>query len=152
MSNMIDQHPMSSGIVAVALAPGCLQEKGEQLVILTQVLAHDLTVGYEDLENMLPPGWQIDVLDLGGFLLFGVFSKQLFLTPLPVCDTFAPIGRFKSTGPCFGFCQQPFDCRLISVNEVKVKNLPQVRSLVESCQECREQFETAHFFSKPFGS
>ncbi|CAE8698962.1 unnamed protein product, partial [Polarella glacialis] len=26
---------------------------GEQLVLLTQVLAHDLTVGYEDLENML---------------------------------------------------------------------------------------------------
>jgi len=26
---------------------------GEELVVLTQVLAHDLTVGYEDLENML---------------------------------------------------------------------------------------------------
>jgi len=29
------------------------EEKGEELVVLTQVLAHDLTVGYEDLENML---------------------------------------------------------------------------------------------------
>merc|ERR1712032_936897 len=29
------------------------QFNGEQLVVLTQVLAHDLTVGYEDLENML---------------------------------------------------------------------------------------------------
>lgn len=29
------------------------EEKGEQLVVLTQVLAHDLTVGYEELENML---------------------------------------------------------------------------------------------------
>jgi S1-C subfamily serine protease len=27
--------------------------KGQQLVVLTQVLAHDLTVGYEDLENVL---------------------------------------------------------------------------------------------------
>jgi hypothetical protein len=29
------------------------QFKGERLVVLTQVLAHDLTVGYEDLENIL---------------------------------------------------------------------------------------------------
>ena len=29
------------------------EENGEELVVLTQVLAHDLTVGYEDLENML---------------------------------------------------------------------------------------------------
>jgi len=29
------------------------QCQGEEMVIMTQVLAHDLTVGYEDLENML---------------------------------------------------------------------------------------------------
>lgn len=29
------------------------EHKDEQLVVLTQLLAHDLTVGYEDLENML---------------------------------------------------------------------------------------------------
>jgi len=29
------------------------QFKGEELVVLTQVLAHDLTVGYEDLENVM---------------------------------------------------------------------------------------------------
>lgn len=29
------------------------EAKGEELVVLTQVLAHDLTVGYEDLENVL---------------------------------------------------------------------------------------------------
>ena len=29
------------------------EEQGEQLVVLTQVLAHDLTIGYEELENML---------------------------------------------------------------------------------------------------
>eukprot|EP00438_Fugacium_kawagutii_P005340 Skav210314 [mRNA] locus=scaffold475:260904:261401:- [translate_table: standard] len=52
------------------------EEKGEELVVLTQVLAHDLTVGYEELENML----------------------------------------------------------LLNVNGVAVKNLRQVRSLVERCQ------------------
>lgn len=29
------------------------KRKGEQLIVLTQVLAQDLTIGYEDLENML---------------------------------------------------------------------------------------------------
>merc|ERR1719326_2403845 len=29
------------------------QHRDEQLVVLTQLLAHDLTVGYEDLENVL---------------------------------------------------------------------------------------------------
>merc|ERR1712048_357288 len=29
------------------------EAQGEQLVVLTQLLAHDLTVGYEDLENIL---------------------------------------------------------------------------------------------------
>lgn len=52
------------------------EEKGEELVVLTQVLAHDLTVGYEELENML----------------------------------------------------------LLTVNGVVVKNLRQVRDLVEACQ------------------
>eukprot|EP00913_Durusdinium_trenchii_P021694 g20384.t1 len=38
------------------------EEQGEQLVVLTQVLAHDLTIGYEELENML-------LLDVNGVIV-----------------------------------------------------------------------------------